>query len=407
MNNSNKTFDILMFKCFMFCLVLMPFADFISVYSRYTGIEAGERFSLIYRLFLITIAIYFFLKVNVSFKNSIIFLFLTSILSLTITFFYIDGSDLSRYLETSIMSFKFFVFFVIVSCLKYFVDFSYLSFKKFYNIISSLIFVYAISIILGAFFDIEMFKNYNNDDSQRWGVKGIIIAGNEASGFLTVALAWALLNLKMRASSILLAIVVLASLITGTKAAVLAFIFVISAYILSKYKGKSVLIMLLFLAISYFLLLLIYSNFLVVRDTFDQTMNYFLWHYENSARGDLVNLALTGRDYKLSVVFDEIHHVSPWVYVFGGFPVGTYTVEMDFFDAIALYGFFGALYYFYIWFSFWNISGHSEYKTFCLYFSFSFFLLGFLAGHYFYSAMSAPFLAALCICFSWRNKGVD
>lgn len=407
MNYKNNAFDVLVFEFFILCLLFMPLADFISVYSRFSGFEAGERFSLVYRLVLIAAAIYFFLKVSVIYKKSIIFLFLSATLSLSVTFFYIDGVDLSNYFESFIMLFKFFVFFVMVSSFKYVIESGYLGFQRFHYIISALIFIYSLSIILGAFFDIEMFKNYNNDDSQRWGVKGIIIAGNEASGFLTVALAWALLNLKKRSGNILLAVVAIASLITGTKAAILAFVFVSSSYILSKYKGKSVLIMLAFLSLSYLILLSIYTNVNAVRDTVDQSLNYFLWHYENSARGDLVNLALTGRDYKLNVVFDEIYHIAPWVYVFGGFPVGNYTVEMDFFDAVALYGVFGTLFYFFIWFKFWKIPENSEFKFFCLYFSVSFFILGFLAGHYFYSAMTAPFLAALCICFAMRAKGID
>lgn len=394
---SNRLVLTFMSKIIFLLLIFMPLADFFSVYSRSIGFSAGERFSLLYRLILILFCVFLFLRESFQHKMHIIILFYVSLLSLTINYFIIDGSDLSRFVESAIILVKFYVFFIFFGAFTFAIKTNLISPSNCIRIINFLILVYCTMILIGAFFDVELFQNYISDDAERWGVKGIIIAGNEASGFLTIALAWTLLNKKNSLFYFQFFTVITSSIVSGTKAALISSFLVVACYYFAKYKAKALIYLFFYTAISFMVFYISYVSFSSFSEAVDQSVHYFIWHYENNQTGSILNVALTGRDYKLSVVFSDVFYDAPWIFFTGGFPIGNYTIEMDFFDAVALSGFIGASLYFYYWVRTWGSFTSCSADLFKMYFCITFFILGFLGGHYYYSAMSAPFLAFLCV----------
>ncbi len=248
-----------------------------------------------------------------------------------------------------------------------------------------------------------MFHTYGGD---RWGVKGIIISGNEASGFLLIALAWSLLHLKGVFGSALCLVVVCAMLMCGTKSAIVGLLFLVCGWLWSNGGMKSILSMGLFIVLGSVILMVAYVSSEFIQFEVENTYNYFEYQFDHNANGSWVTLALSGRDYKLVDVYSDILNSSFWVVFIGGYPIARYSVEMDVFDFFALAGVGGLIVYAVSWYRLWaNIKPTTKnVDRFKYVFILVFFVLGFLGGHLFYSAIAAPFLAALAIKFHGEEK---
>jgi hypothetical protein len=338
----------------------MPFADFLSVYARDINHSSLERISLFYRFFI-------FLCLLIICSASITKKMLTIIISLFIFISVFIGKYIySMYYETLLLE---------------------------------SILLYVAPIILGSLFNIELFKYY---DSERWGVKGIIVSGNEASAFLLSSLTWFFLNKKSFFNSICILVVMSAMILSGTKASILGLLMLTLGALWSKnpisfiYKGT--IFVLIFIAITF----LLYNYNISFQDAVLKTFSYFEYQYYHFANGSLVSLALSGRDIKLYTVYSSILENEILSLIIGGYPIAGYTVEMDVFDLIPLVGFFGTIFYFFIWFSYWNKKSTNlkiYQKRLKRVFLFVFIFLAFFGGHMFSSAVAAPFIALLSIKF--------
>jgi hypothetical protein len=193
-----------------------------------------------------------------------------------------------------------------------------------------------------------------------------------------------------------------AMILSGTKASILGLLMLTLGALWSKnpisfiYKGT--IFVLIFIAITF----LLYNYNISFQDAVLKTFSYFEYQYYHFANGSLVSLALSGRDIKLYTVYSSILENEILSLIIGGYPIAGYTVEMDVFDLIPLVGFFGTIFYFFIWFSYWNKKSTNlkiYQKRLKRVFLFVFIFLAFFGGHMFSSAVAAPFIALLSIKF--------
>lgn len=257
--------------------------------------------------------------------------------------------------------------------------------------------VYMIFIISGALFDVAVFKSYG--EGGRFGYKGIIIAQNEASGLVLAALFIAGFNFVVKKSDIydvaLFISSALSALLLGTKAAVLLPLMIMCIIAVSRYGVlKAVPYMSAVVIVGVAVFLLSYQGGL--NDWYSNSLAYFAYQFEVYAKGDVMTFLLSGRNYKLSYVFNNFIYENPLYLIFGGFPMGSYSVEIDFFDLFLLMG--GPIFMIYCFMLFRAFrNNHPESIT--KYAVFALILVLAVAntgGHVLYSALILPYLAVFC-----------
>jgi hypothetical protein len=381
-------------------LCVSPLFDFFTVLAREYGFLPFERLSLFCRMLMLLFACVIYLN---SFRKEHFLLwgsFFLSNVMMWLYFFLISTVQLENVLESLLFLFKFFIFFIFVGAYKRQMELGLWSLERLVNLINYLIVIYCLSIVCGAIFGIEMFHNY---ESERWGVKGIIISGNEASGFLLISFAWSLLNKNNMVNKFQLGLVILAMFVCGTKAALLAFFIITFGWLLATKGRASVIYLSLFTILTAVILLTVYNVSGGVQDAVENTIIYFEYQFNHNVSGSLFSLALSGRDFKFINVYESLIENQPWSLIQGGFAVANYPVEMDIFDLIALNGVVGTVIYFVFWLKEWYLVGNK----FKLIFILTYLLLGTLGGHFFYSAIASPFLAALCLRFNSITNTFD
>jgi len=380
------------------CVALMPLADFFTIYARSIESATFERASLIYRT---AIVIFACVICSITAKKNKTHLLKFFVLFQMIIWTYPiinQQIDISSTSESSLLLLKFYVIFLFFHGFSAILKYGIITNHQLSKIIAFLIYTYSLAILIGAIFGLSLLRYY---DTERWGVKGIIISGNEASGVLIVSLAWALLQFSRAKNKALLPVVIVAILLSGTKSAVIGMSLLLAGYYISRGGVSNIIKMCLAATAIVFFSTFCYLYFPVVQEAVLSSMNYFEYQYYNFANQSWITLALSGRDIKLGTVYNQIINNYPIALIFGGFPIGNYSTEMDFFDLLALSGLLGLSIYTYYWLKLWKsqaIPNKFENK-FRRAFVFSFITLGFLGGHMFYSAVTAPLLAALAISF--------
>jgi hypothetical protein len=194
--------------------------------------------------------------------------------------------------------------------------------------------VYAGAILAGASLSIEMFRSYLADTQIRSGYKGIVYAQNEASALMMVALAYACqrvlrLGWSFR-DAVLVASLVGASLLIGTKAAAAAAVLVPSLYFYARHgavqatlrAGVTLALLAAAAAAAYMLVP-------AVTQAADLTLHYFLYHYENGGSDKLATVVLSGRNLKFAKVWADLAQHNYLALLTGGYPVVRYLVEID------------------------------------------------------------------------------
>lgn len=378
-------------------LLAMPFVDFLTILAREHGYSSLERISLAYRaISLVPLAI--LCSVGANTKSLILLLaFWFSFFALLVGHAFFGLGNTHEIAESLLLLLKFFLFFLFFQSFRSLYKLEPNRLKNFFLLADTLILIYVLSIILGSLFQIDYLRYYDNG---RWGVKGIIISGNEASAFLLVSLAWFLIKEKSMTNKLGTLAVVFALVLSGTKASIVGmFILLFGSLWASggiRFLYKALLLFILSVAIS----TLTYRINENIQIAVNNTLAYFEYQYYNHANMSIISLALSGRDIKLDRVYELIFNYAPWSLLIGGYPVAGYTVEMDIFDLIALMGFLGAAIYLYYWCLCWkNVCKQQDIylKKFKFVFLFTFISLAFLGGHMFYSAVAAPLLALLAI----------
>ncbi|WP_439114133.1 hypothetical protein [Hydrogenophaga sp.] len=390
-------------------LVAMPLADFLTVYARDAGISSIERFSIVYRAVMLLLLI---ILNSLLIRKSQILLwasFIFSGLSIAINLLLADAS-MESVGENFLLLIKFYLIFLFYNVFAEIVKNRYLPINRLVKTFTLIIFAYTLSIPIGAIFDISSFQFYAND---RWGVKGIIISGNEMSGFLIIALAWALLAKKSIFKIILVLLTALAMMLSGTKAAFLGLVLLLTGYFWANGGIKR-----LFYAAPTALLFLFICSLLVymkserVRLEVENTFAYFNYQFSNQAEGSILTLGLSGRNIKLYNVYNDIFSNRPWTLFTGGYPIADYSIEMDFFDLLILAGPVSFFIYAVFWVKQWRDKNSfnkaaANASRFKLVFLVAFISLSFFGGHMLYSAVAAPFLAMLIIKFQYYNQKVN
>lgn len=385
------------------CIFLMPIFDFFAVYSRYIGNDSLERISLVGRAAILLFLLFLY-AYGVPRKRVLLFCsFLLTQWLLWLNQVIRPNLEIGETLETSLMLLKFFLFFAFYDGMLLLIKNRAISEIFVYRVFTILIFVYSLAIVVGPFFDIEMFRYYSTD---RWGFKGIVISGNEASALLIVSFAWSMLYCKGKSAVIIRLVVVMAMIFSGTKASIAGLVLLTISFFAARFKISSVLYLFLAVVISFIASFLAFNFIEGVEHAVVSTFSYFSYQFYNIANESLISLLLSGRDYKLDVVYSEIFRSYPWVLVLGGYPVASYTTEMDFFDLLAISGTIGVVIYFISWFGSWSITSHCDAfkRRFMLFFLVTFSVLAFLGGHMFYSAVAAPFLACFAVRFHLDGK---
>ena len=124
-------------------------------------------------------------------------------------------------------------------------------------------------------------------------------------------------------------------------------------------------------------------------------LNYFVSKAESNG---LIYVLLSGRTLYLTQVTSEI--IDKWTvfnYFVGGQDQSKFMIEMDFFDLFLFLGLIGGVVYLILYFT--TIFKFKLSKPFNLFFTFTFFLLAFLGGHFFASAINALYLCLISMYF--------
>jgi hypothetical protein len=404
MEQHNILFNTKRLKCFclilvLSLLVLSPCSDFISVYGRYVGNGSLERMSLASRSILVG---WTFVLVVAAYKFSIysavrIFIVVVPLISVCTTSLFCYIGTTKDFLETILVVIKLQTFFIFFYAFKTLIV-TERSKKVSYYFFDALYSIYCVAIFLGAVLNIEMFHNYN--ETERFGVKGLIIAGNEASGFLLIGLMWFLLRLEKEKKILpLLFLCIVALILSGTKASFLGLIIILFAYYIYRVgiiTGVSRCLSAAVLFTAFATVLYLYNE--DIHTAVDLTFAYFKYQYVHVSDESIISLLLSGRDFKLIEAWNRYISKYPQTLMFGGYLVGKYSVEMDIFDMLFLMGLPSLVVYYILWLSCFfkgQAQASRRLRIFVISFIVVWILLANLGGHFFYSAMAAPFAAML------------
>lgn len=404
---NNKKSLMICFIIVFTCLLLSPLFDFLSVYGRYVGIGYLERSSLVLRAVLFVSVLFVIISTyNLSVKSFIrLFIIILPFTSLCINSLILGLGTTGDFLETIIIIIKLQSFFIFY----YFFCFllkSERSRQVAFFICDVIFVIYFLAIIIGALFNIEMLHNYK--ETERFGVKGIIIAGNEASSFLLVGLMWFLLRFdKQKFKIYFLALCIFAIIMSGTKASILGLFLIIFLYYIYRVGIVYGIVSFSFISglfISTVCILYKYNN--DIQTVANLTYSYFEYQYIENFNESIISVLLSGRDYKLLEVWNGFIINYPQTILTGGYLVSSYSVEMDIFDMLFLLGFPCLLIYYFFWLLCF-LKGQSRIPVRLRVFEVGFILvwisLANLGGHFFYSAITAPFAGMLAFYFNTLN----
>lgn len=254
---------------------------------------------------------------------------------------------------------------------------------KIYKILKKIYFVNSCLILVGLLLNINLFKSYYNQE-YRYGYNGLIPSINEATLFYMTGLSLFYFNyITQKKDFWLLVLCILASLLMGAKAMYL-FLFLLLAYhILFKANYWQKVVSTIIIIVGTITLI----PFLL-RDKYSYLYDFFIYQYEKNG---LLQTLTSGRS--LFVITRFIENLEYWNFfnfLFGGTDQFKFYIEMDFFDLFLFFGAVGFVLFFVLYFK--TLFGKLKRNTFRLFFCFSFFLIAFLAGHFFSSALNALYL---------------
>jgi hypothetical protein len=154
-----------------------------------------------------------------------------------------------------------------------------------------------------------------------------------AYGFLRVVKSgWTLSDAFLTGS------IFVASLLVGTKAAAIGALMTTCSYLYARYsltratlRAATIVSLVIGAAISVYLMS---QN---VRDAVDLSVKYFTYQHEHANGGRFLTVLLSGRNVKLSNVWDDVSQQGFVPLLTGGYPVVRYLIEIDILDlALAL-----------------------------------------------------------------------
>ncbi|MPW20863.1 hypothetical protein GCT13_29350 [Paraburkholderia sp. CNPSo 3157] len=318
-------------------MVLSPIADFLSVRASYGFEDAGDsgRYSLLVRGGMVFgLILVMLMRKRMKTSSLRTAFFAIAAIAVSTVAWALGGISIGEYLQQSVLVLKVFSFFVFFAALSGMDD---RQIEGLQSLIRLSLLVYALSIVAGAVFSIDLFRSYWGDTQIRSGYKGIIYAQNEASALMIVGLAyglqrvlrsgWTLFNAFLTGS------IFIASLLVGTKAAAIGALMTTCSYLYARYslmratlQAATVISLVAGAAIS------VYLTSQNVRDAVDLSVRYFTYQHEHANGERFLTVLLSGRNVKFSKIWDDVSQKGFVPLLTGGYPVVRYLIEIDVLD---------------------------------------------------------------------------
>lgn len=382
-----------------------PIFDFLSIYLSSSD-ATHVRVSLLTRgVFIAAIIVATFLLAVPQKKSNAIMLMILSLPLVSVAIWCVlDFYSVMVLLETTAYLVKVISFFAFLMAFKFINKAQQKTAEK---VIIITLFVYMLCVVFGALFSIEIFESYST--IERFGYKGIIIAQNEATGLVLAALLISGYKFVMGESNgydkLLFSLTSIAAVMLGTKAGVALPILTLAAILIAQ-KGYIAAVPKVLIAASFFVMVsvLVFVYIPSANEALTKSLSYFVFQYENYAKGNLFTLLLSGRDNKLEFAITEYLFQNPFYLILGGYPLGSYAVELDFVDIALLFGL--PIFLIYLKGIYFAFSNKSTARLNRFYFM-SFVLVVLVSntsGHVFTSALTLPYLAFFCSLDNFDHK---
>ncbi|WNC92376.1 O-antigen ligase family protein [Paraburkholderia sp. FT54] len=382
-------------------LALSPLADYLSVRAAHgLGTAGGDaRYSLFVRgsmvgglLFLLANG-----RVKLSSWRTALLAVVAIVASIATCAFGTMSS--AEFAQQAVFILKVFSLFVCLAALSGMSDGQL---EKLEPIVRFTLFAYALAIVAGAVFSIDMFRSYWADTQIRSGYKGIVYAQNEASALMIVGLSHGLLRVLKSGWSVangaLVGSIVLASCLVGTKAAMAGAVAMTCSYFYCRHRVPQATFRALTLVAALVgIALLAYLALPGVRSAVDLSLQYFMYQHDHASDGGVLTMVLSGRDVKFSNVWDEVAKDAYVPLLTGGYPVVRYLVEIDVPDLVLAMGFPVGIFYL------WAVGKAFLYREsgvvprFGKWFFIVLMATACTAGHVLVSAIVSPYLAMIAV----------
>ncbi|EIF33310.1 hypothetical protein BCh11DRAFT_01075 [Burkholderia sp. Ch1-1] len=383
-------------------LALSPFADYLSVRAAH-GIEAagGEaRYSLFVRGSMVTGLLLILLasgRMRLSSWRTALLAVLAVVASAGTCAF--GDMSSAEFVQQTVFVLKSFSFFVCLAALSGMSD---RQLGKLEPIMRFTLLAYALAIVAGAMFSIDMFRSYWAETQIRSGYKGIVYAQNEASALMIVGLGYSLLRVLKSGWSAwngaLVCSIVLASCLVGTKAAMAGAVAMTCSYFYCRHKVPQATVRALTLvAVLVGVTVAVYLSLPGVQSAVDLSLNYFMYQRDHAGNGGVFTMILSGRDVKFSNVWDEVAKEAYVPLFTGGYPVVRYLVEIDVPDLMLAMGVPVGIFYL------WGVAkaflhrGCGAAPGFGKWFYIVLMAMACTAGHVLVSAIVSPYLAMIAV----------
>ncbi|WP_434113589.1 hypothetical protein [Paraburkholderia caffeinilytica] len=383
-------------------LALSPFADFLSVRAVH-GLDAASgdaRYSLFVRggmvigLFIVLLTSG---RVRLSSWRTAL-LAMVAIVASAVTYAFGDMSSAEFALQ-AVFVLKVFSFFVCFAALS---GMSNRQLDELEPIMRFTLLAYALSIIAGAVFSIDIFRSYWANTQIRSGYKGIVYAQNEASALMIAGLGYGLLSALTSGWSawrrVLVGSIVLASLLVGTKAAMAGVIAMTCSYLYCRHRILQATIRALAVAgVLAGIALAVYLSVPSVRRAVQLSLQYFMYQHDRAGGAGMLSTVLSGRDIKFSNVWGGLAKDDYVALLTGGYPVVRYLVEIDVPDLVLAMGLPVCAIYL------WSVGKAFLYgeagavPRFGKWFFFVLMATACTAGHVLVSAIVSPYLAMIAV----------
>jgi len=381
-------------------IALSPLGDFLSVYALkgQVGGDIGARYSLFLRGAMVVGLIASMLldgRVRLSNWRICLLALVTAFLScVSLTF---DEMTSQEFVEEIIAIAKVFSLFVYIAAFSELKD---RQMEKVEAVMRIALLGYALAIVAGAAFSIDMFRSYRGDTQIRAGYKGIVYAQNEASALLLSGLALAFLRILRKGwqarSVVFVATLVAAAFLLGTKGAVAAALGVVAVYSYARYgafkasaRVAFVVVMLLGAALA------VYYLSSSVQQAVDLSVQYFRYQSEHANGDKVATVIMSGRNLKFLNVWDELSNQNFVPLLSGGYPTVRYPIEMDGPDLVLIMGIPVFVLYVRDLCRLYCRWGRGHIGQYGKYFFFLLMLIACSAGHVLTSAIAAPYLAVI------------
>lgn len=383
-------------------IALSPLADFLSIYklNGQVGGDMGARYSLFVRGAMVAGLIAVMLssgRVRIS-NWRICLLALLSVVMSCVSLV-VDEMTVGEFVEEAIVIAKVFSLFV------YFAAFSELKdaqLEKVEALMRVTLVVYALAILAGAIFSIDIFRSYRGDTQIRAGYKGIIYAQNEASALLLSGLALAYFHIVRNGWNAkriaFVAMLITASSLLGTKSALVASFGVIAAYSYARYGAvKASVRLAVVVAAMLVMAFVVYCFVPSVQQALDLSIQYFSYQSDHAGGGRIATVLMSGRNVKFSNVWDDLASRDFLPLLTGGYPSVRYLIEMDGPDLALIMGIPIFCLYVLDVCKLYVRPGKGQVALYGKYFFVLLMIIACSAGHVLTSAIVAPYLAVIAV----------